>query len=884
MAIQIGRGTIASLLDVSERLVLYSTHSNIIQCVSETPNSIITFQGNSGSAFSAGLSNSQYIIKQGDKTITSFTSNTIIFPPNLNITSGSTSSISLSTSNINIYGYDAPRNPVFSVGSNIFVIRSDTGRIGIGTSSPTEALHITSNIRCDLSVSTSNISLLRLTAKTVSPIDVLGSAHITGSLQVDGGLVFNSLNLSQLNVERIDIAPLSTNKSMTLTQKLTYNSNVIETTIIDDRVSDSNISYSAFNIDKIGRIGIGTTAPSAVLDIYSNDLNMNMNSNTNIYTTSNIVCITGMSNIATTSNIVYDAVHNLNSNVNLYSKAKLVITSDLNIGIGITNPTSVIQTNGIAGRNGLLYMSADNINSVNTIPTTSNVFVVTNKAWIGIGTTNPKSYLNIVSSNLYSQSSVVTIDQFSPSNIYTNVGAYLTCTSNTQTLLSIDNLGHINIGLNVVSDPTYAIMATSNACFPLVKTTTLIGTNSNIYFNKSSLSNINIVQTSSVTSTYDITTNTVNCSKINTADITSTNNFTAYNANVTNGLTANIVTVTGTISSAGISIPNITISSNLFNIYSSNLICTGALGVCFGASNETNAISYPYTEGRVKILLNGSPQVANQISRALTLYGNADVAASINTSWLSGRPLIELHNSAISAGSYSKGLLGMDTNGNIFMGYVNTSYPNITVQYGGILFGNKMLYNSTNGYLSIGQTPTGFTASHPLHVRGNMLVDTNTTGNAPILFVDTTNLRVGINTTVPTYSSHTMGTQYVSGLAVFGSNVTINGDHTVTGTIRSANSILTTSDSSLKTDLVRIKNALDKVSQLTGYTYTRVDTHKKETGLLAQDVLRILPEAVGMNMDNTLSVAYGNIIGLIVESIKELKEDVTKIKNYLILV
>jgi hypothetical protein len=77
------------------------------------------------------------------------------------------------------------------------------------------------------------------------------------------------------------------------------------------------------------------------------------------------------------------------------------------------------------------------------------------------------------------------------------------------------------------------------------------------------------------------------------------------------------------------------------------------------------------------------------------------------------------------------------------------------------------------------------------------------------------------------------------------------------------------SDQRLKTDLVKIDNALEKVISLNGYTYTRIDSGDRQTGLVAQDVQKVLPEAV-MEQDNgILSVAYGNMVGLLVEAIKE---------------
>jgi hypothetical protein len=91
------------------------------------------------------------------------------------------------------------------------------------------------------------------------------------------------------------------------------------------------------------------------------------------------------------------------------------------------------------------------------------------------------------------------------------------------------------------------------------------------------------------------------------------------------------------------------------------------------------------------------------------------------------------------------------------------------------------------------------------------------------------------------------------------------------------------SDARLKTNLQVIPNALDKVGALTGYTFTRKDTGARQTGLIAQAVQEILPEAVlvGDDAEQTLSVAYGSMVGLLVEAIKELRAEVAELKSKL---
>ena len=91
------------------------------------------------------------------------------------------------------------------------------------------------------------------------------------------------------------------------------------------------------------------------------------------------------------------------------------------------------------------------------------------------------------------------------------------------------------------------------------------------------------------------------------------------------------------------------------------------------------------------------------------------------------------------------------------------------------------------------------------------------------------------------------------------------------------------SDERLKDNIVVIDGALEKVSQLRGVTYDRTDTEEpfRQTGVIAQEVEKVLPEAVITADDEmqTKSVAYGNMVGLLIEAIKELKAEVEELKK-----
>jgi hypothetical protein len=99
----------------------------------------------------------------------------------------------------------------------------------------------------------------------------------------------------------------------------------------------------------------------------------------------------------------------------------------------------------------------------------------------------------------------------------------------------------------------------------------------------------------------------------------------------------------------------------------------------------------------------------------------------------------------------------------------------------------------------------------------------------------------------------------------------VNGDILATGNVTAY------SDRRLKSDIVKLKDALNKIDKLNGYTYVMND--KPSTGLIAQEVLEVLPEVVHGSEETTYSLAYGNMSGIIIEAIKELREKVLELEN-----
>jgi hypothetical protein len=109
-------------------------------------------------------------------------------------------------------------------------------------------------------------------------------------------------------------------------------------------------------------------------------------------------------------------------------------------------------------------------------------------------------------------------------------------------------------------------------------------------------------------------------------------------------------------------------------------------------------------------------------------------------------------------------------------------------------------------------------------------------------------------------------------------NTDIDGALTVTGDITAFSS----SDERLKNDIKPIEDPLAKVTSLSGNTYTWNEKSNKEgedVGVIAQEVEKVLPEAVTVRGDGYLAVDYHKIIPLLVEAVKELTEKVSTLEE-----
>jgi len=91
------------------------------------------------------------------------------------------------------------------------------------------------------------------------------------------------------------------------------------------------------------------------------------------------------------------------------------------------------------------------------------------------------------------------------------------------------------------------------------------------------------------------------------------------------------------------------------------------------------------------------------------------------------------------------------------------------------------------------------------------------------------------------------------------------------------------SDERLKDNIQPIENSLNKVDKIGGYTFVWNDKQStyegKDVGVIAQEIEEVLPEVVMTRGNGFKAVKYEKIVPLLIESIKELKQEVDEIKQ-----
>ena len=209
--------------------------------------------------------------------------------------------------------------------------------------------------------------------------------------------------------------------------------------------------------------------------------------------------------------------------------------------------------------------------------------------------------------------------------------------------------------------------------------------------------------------------------------------------------------------------------------------------------------------------------------------------------------------------------------------YVNSTSGHVGEMIQVLKNGAIKMYMANDGKLGLGtSSPT-----RELDVNGSVRFSVNTDNHDTYIFttgaVDDGKMYIQDANSVNKVVLNTNGDSYFDG-GNFGIGITSPTEKLhVSGNILASGDITAYSDDSLKTNVQVIDNAVGKVEQLRGVTFDRIEDGSTSTGVIAQELKEVLPEAVHTDEQGVHSVAYGNVVGLLIEAIKEQQKQIDEL-------
>ena len=186
-----------------------------------------------------------------------------------------------------------------------------------------------------------------------------------------------------------------------------------------------------------------------------------------------------------------------------------------------------------------------------------------------------------------------------------------------------------------------------------------------------------------------------------------------------------------------------------------------------------------------------------------------------------------------------------------------TSIPNSATTATSANTGNTIVSRNASGNFSAGTITATFSGNLTGNVTGNATsadtVDTTATSSNATYYV----------TFVDSSSSSSGETIRMS------STLTYN---------PSTQAFTNSSDERLKTNIVGISGAVEKVQQLRGVEFDWLESGHHSIGVIAQDVEKVAPELVDERDDGMKGVDYGKLTALLIEAVKEQQTQINELK------
>ena len=553
------------------------------------------------------------------------------------------------------------------------------------------------------------------------------------------------------------------------------------------------------------------------------------------------------------------------------------------VGIGSTLPTTTLDVlgQGIKAQDGIFTGILTATSELN-VGNGGTVITALENGLIGLGTDSPDYNVHIVNpgsgtTSLYVDGGITVTDSIGTNDLTVDNNL----TVNNTNITGISTITNLN-----VTDLTVASGTITNGTV-----TNLTGTAGTITtFNSTSGTITNLTGTSGTITNGTITNLTGTSGTITNGTITNltgtAGTITTFDS--TNGTITNLTGTAATIGSVQISSGTITATSGVVTYYGDGQYLTNILsGV--GIRTEGSIAGYGITlfdfrgagistvtadsvTGIGTITIEGGGGGGATISIGTVFSG---VAEEGNLWYKSDDARLYIYyqdadsSQWVDAAPFNVGIITSLTNVSVSAG--STFYPSIYFQgdpqTGWFSPELKSQTFVSNGSSILNVNPSGINVTGIVTATSFVGDGSGLTGAGSTVVDDTTTN----GTFYPILTQTTSGT--ITASKVSTTKLTFNPS---TGELAATN-FNSTSDESLKTNIHTVENSLDIVDQLRGVSFDWKDNGKGSYGVIAQELEQVLPELVAQT--DPKSVNYNGIIGILIESVKELKKEIEELKN-----
>lgn len=306
---------------------------------------------------------------------------------------------------------------------------------------------------------------------------------------------------------------------------------------------------------------------------------------------------------------------------------------------------------------------------------------------------------------------------------------------------------------------------------------------------------------------------------------------------------------TGTLSAArDVIVPA---NKKLYFVYNNT---TGGFAVTIKVSGQTG-VSIP--SGQKLIVVSNGTDIVEATNFISTTGGNLTITGTLTLTALTASTAL-----ALNASKQVVSVTNTGTGNNVLATDPTMTLANAT---------NLPIVGGTTGTLSVARGGTGATDAGT--ARSNLSVPSTTGSGASGTWSINISGNAATATSATSATSATTATNSTQLGGVAASGYALLSGATFSGNIN-APAFFYTSDLRVKNNIQDITDALAKVNAMRGVTFDWVNGMGNAVGLIAQEVQQVVPQAVSNQADGLLNVAYGNLVAVLIEAVKELSAKV----------